>query len=293
MLTESLKYFSSYFVCPRHIRKLGLLKELIAIEARANRCSEDWASHLGNTQKFILENIQPGNKLLVLGSGLLNDLPVEELSEKFQEIILVDIFHFSGTQNKFKHLKNLNFIALDITNTLMDAYNYIEQSEKYLSLEGMGAREAFRLGEFKKFSSLKPSYALDDTEISAVISLNLLSQLANTVRESMENFTEKFNLENEENAQILEAYYQSLILNHIEYLNEFSDAQKILITDTKRMVYDKANKLQEEMNSLEGLDLETLVSVKKQAKWNWHLAPYGEIDYRYRMDLEVGAYSIN
>ena len=85
MLFELLEYFVT--PCEPVFRKLGYLKELIAIEARFRRVGQHWGLHQSRTRDFILEAIKRHEykqKAVVLGAGLLFDIPLQALSEKLQ-----------------------------------------------------------------------------------------------------------------------------------------------------------------------------------------------------------------
>ena len=53
---------------------------------------EGWRSHLEKSKQYIINFIEDkSGTLAVFGSGWLLDLPIEELSRKFNTIYLVDI----------------------------------------------------------------------------------------------------------------------------------------------------------------------------------------------------------
>lgn len=274
MIIETLSYFFHSLSCPKYIRKIGLLKELVAIDSRAKRCSEAWQEHLNKTKQALItfsESVEPDSRLLVLGAGLLNDIPIKELSERFEEVILVDIFFLQSTINEIKRYPNLSFEEFDITGVLEIAYQaYLLYKED---------KDIVKLDErLKNLTSLKPYFKLNDYGLTHVASVNLLSQLALSIK----GFFEAQDIELGEN------FYQSFVSNHIEYLKEFSKLGKkvLLITDVEKEVLDLNSRLKLSESSIEGLELEDF-DLTQSASWDWDLAPKGEIDKKYSLKLRV------
>ncbi len=115
MLAEWLRHLCTR--APAHLKAMGYVKELIAIEARHHRCRAAWAPHLENCKKLILDaafDVNPG-RVTVLGSGPLLDVPVEELSKTFREVELVDIFHMPATQKRVAKMPNVRLVTEDLT----------------------------------------------------------------------------------------------------------------------------------------------------------------------------------
>jgi len=54
-------------------------------------------------------------RIVLLGAGLLNDVPIRELSEKFFEVILLDAFFLDSTLAQIKKYPNVKFISKDIS----------------------------------------------------------------------------------------------------------------------------------------------------------------------------------
>jgi hypothetical protein len=96
---------------------MGYIKELIAIEARHRRCRAAWAPHLENCKKLILDAAGgiPHGQVTVLGSGLLLEVPVEELAVKFEDVALVDIFHMPAVERRVRRLSNVRLVTTDLT----------------------------------------------------------------------------------------------------------------------------------------------------------------------------------
>src|SRR5580704_10230849 len=82
--------------CPRPVRALGYLREAIGIYGRFRRCRDYWREHIERC-RFIIQNglsrCSERRKAVVLGAGLLHDVPLAELASSFREVLLVDIVH--------------------------------------------------------------------------------------------------------------------------------------------------------------------------------------------------------
>ena len=79
---------------PRHLRNMGYVREMKALRARRNRCRAAWRPHLERTRALVLEaaaQCERRRNALIVGSGLLYDVPLTELSRQFDSVVLVDM----------------------------------------------------------------------------------------------------------------------------------------------------------------------------------------------------------
>ncbi len=118
--------------CPRAARRSGLLREAVAIRARHARCRAAWRGHLDICREEILAAAQaaPGrdtaqaghgrDTVVILGSGALLDVPVEELAALFGRVVLVDMVHPLSARLRVRALPNVRLEHLDLTG-LLDA----------------------------------------------------------------------------------------------------------------------------------------------------------------------------
>ena len=103
---------------PRHLRQMGYVRELRALRARRNRCRNAWHSHLEHTRAVILDaaaRCEQRRSPLVVGSGLLFDIPLEALSRQFEIVVLVDIVHAWSVHRQAARLSNVRLLPLDVT----------------------------------------------------------------------------------------------------------------------------------------------------------------------------------
>lgn len=111
--------------CPVEVRKLGYLSEIIAIESRYQRQKIYWDSHLNNSKHFILKMAQKSlqrKKINIIGAGILLDVPVHELTQIFDEVVLIDILFLPKIQKRFKNHNNVKLLQVDISGVVKEAY---------------------------------------------------------------------------------------------------------------------------------------------------------------------------
>ena len=67
------------------LKKFGFFKDQNGIINRYLREKEAWQAHLSNTRDFIINSSmnKDNSKAVILGSGWLLDIPVDELSKKY------------------------------------------------------------------------------------------------------------------------------------------------------------------------------------------------------------------
>lgn len=120
----------------RHkLRKMKYLNDQQGIMNRYIREKENWDKHIQESKKFILKSAKnkEKGKVVVLGSGWLLDLPLQELSEMFQEVVLVDIVHPKQIVKKVSNYSNVKLLKADITGGMIDYfYENVKRNMKLL-----------------------------------------------------------------------------------------------------------------------------------------------------------------
>ncbi|MFX8676799.1 hypothetical protein ABTM32_22370, partial [Acinetobacter baumannii] len=77
-------------------RRLGYVSAAISLWARGSRCRRDWKAHEARAKAAMIaasETLTQRRTCVVLGSGLLRDVPLDDLAARFERVILVDIVH--------------------------------------------------------------------------------------------------------------------------------------------------------------------------------------------------------
>ncbi len=112
MLFEALQYL--FTPCPAQARGLGHLSELISLGSRHRRCRRAWSPHLEQCKALFLDAARACEKrrtLLLAGSGLLLDVPLEELAGLFERVILCDVLHLPGVRRRARRLSGVEWAA--------------------------------------------------------------------------------------------------------------------------------------------------------------------------------------
>lgn len=247
--------------CPSYLQDLGTPRELAGIHARAQRCRETWRHHLARSQDFIIrraEACQSHRRAVILGSGLLLDVPIDALLKRFEEVWLVDLLHFWPVRWSVRNARHARLISLDVTGVLAP----LVQQVRIFGRHG------------KRFTLPSPhcSFLLDHKDLDLVVSLNMLSQLFIAPTEYLDGLKSPDG-EHLYSAQELHHYGQEIVLMHLRWLQDLPCRHVALMTDYWRRVYNPDGTLNYQESMLERLPLELTGET-----WEWHIAPPGELD---------------
>ncbi len=218
MLLEALNFAATYAISPR--RQAGEINSSVTLWARARRCGREWAEHEANSQAFVLEAMKsaPQRRVaVVLGSGLLRDVPIEVLSKAFGEVWLYDLQHLASVRAWawMKGLRNLRFENRDLS-----GYQ-----------------------QLKAGASVEPLSFLEEIAgLDLVVSANLLSQIGVGIGRISRN---------EPVSPV-----PRLLRAHVDGLSSLA-ARTCLITDVCYEVIDKSGTLLERDNLMHGIALPT------------------------------------
>jgi hypothetical protein len=217
MILEALNYAATWPLTSAGHRMF--IRSSVNLWARANRCRAAWAEHERRTKAAILDAAQACRQrrtVVVLGSGLLRDVPVTELSRLFDTVVLVDLVHLASVRSwlTVKRLKNVRLIERD--------------------LSGLDALLAHQPLEPLAFLRQVPYLDL-------VVSANLLSQIGIGMSRRLEGHAEE------------EALIRQAIAAHVEGLAQVS-AETCLVTDTSCTVIDRSGIAQETVDLMHGVD---------------------------------------
>jgi len=258
MFIEAFRYLTTN--CKSEYRRLGYLHESIALEARYRRLHDAWSHHVTECHKLIrlaVEQCKNRRKLIILGSGILAEIPLQYLSREFGTVVLVDVVHVACVHKKVAAFENVTLIEADIT--------------------GMSA-ELLNLNKLSNVLPEPKAYipGLDDT-VDLIISANLLSQIyvgplnhaVSRTRFSDDEFI---------------IWCQAIIDAHLKGLLD-SGSRVCLITDT---VHDEINR-----NGVAIRSEDVLFGVKlpdSAWQWVWQLAPLGEVSPHYSVNADVSGF---
>jgi len=239
MLAEWFTYLTT--PCPRHLRDMGYLRELVGMASRYRRCRRAWALHLDNCRKLIVEAADAcprHRRAVVLGSGLLYDIPLAELSTRFEDVVLVDLLHLRAARRRARRFPNVRLVEHDATGVLEALHGGGLPSPALGNLPGEGA--------------------------DLMVSANMLSQLALLpgkflARRGRRNTTE---------------FLQTLVQNHLSDLAAFPGIA-CLIADTEKLTCE-ADDIVAAEDLLYGVPLPY-----RGREWVWNIAPVPEMHRRY------------
>lgn len=121
MLAEALKYAAARLRGQGDPH--GHLAQQVAIWARHRRHSAAWEPHLARARALALdaaENCPPEARrtALVLGAGLLLDVPLVALSKLFERVVLADLAFLPEVRARARRLGNVALLEADLTGCL-------------------------------------------------------------------------------------------------------------------------------------------------------------------------------
>jgi len=239
---------------PKWARRMGYVHEAIAIKARAKRCQVAWASHQNKTKTAILEAVKErvqNRTVLIVGSGACLDIPLRELADIFERVVLVDIVH--PPKSRSHGLNNVVHVTLDITNQIEGFYNNPDV-----------------LPDAKV-----PTIYHDFPDIDFVLSVNVASQLA-----VIPLHYAALKLAHEDDALI--AFSKNLIQAHFKWLSGFK-CPSALICDRMWELLDPAGKRISVEDPLYGVNLNA-----PSEMWCWDVAPLVETGAGFARRNQVG-----
>jgi hypothetical protein len=244
----------------KEAKSFGHLYESISLLAREKRNQKAWAPHRAECKNFIKDHLKKAthfDSVLVLGSGPLHEIPIEELAQSFKKVTLVDIVHLKTTKKSIEHLKNVEFIEHDIT----ECESTLRTTKKLVPK----IPERF-LGE---------NWGL-------VLSVNVMSQLPL----HFETYIEK-NLNNRFSKSDIDQFLKSLTENHFKYLSALK-SPTLLITDVSTNFLTAKEEVVETYHNYLHLNLPS-----PHHKWTWRVAPIPEFRKDIEIQMKVSGFILN
>jgi hypothetical protein len=234
---------------------MGWREGAVRLWSRRRRCAAAWAPHLANTRRFVAEAAAaaPGRRTaLVLGSGLLADLPIGLLAARFARVVLADVVHLPTVRWYTRRWKNVEHATVDLT----------------------GTAEALAAGAAPPEPGSR--FGLDDPAVDFVVSLNLVSQLP---LGPVDWLAAKGGLPDADAAR----YGAKIVAAHFSHLRAFA-APVCVVGDRSRTWVGRDGTVIETEDALFGMP-----PPAEDAAWDWDLAPLGEEDRAYAIRNRVFA----
>lgn len=257
MILELIEYVTT--PCSWVARRLGYLNGQIGIKVRHRQCRRAWKSHLERTQQTIRAAIldcPQRRKAVILGSGLLLDVPLVDLASVFREVILVDVVHPLSAHAIARWRRNVSLVRADVTETAKELASVANDASKPLP-------------------TALPKLFCDDAEVDYVVSVNLLSQLP---------YVPSYYLEKKSRPESeIEAYSRSLIDSHLDYLQRLPGIVT-LITDVEKLKIDPRGQIEDRYDILYGATLP-----RPDEEWIWEHVPLGHLSREFSYHRRVCA----
>jgi hypothetical protein len=181
---------------------------------------------------------------------LLLDVPLEDLSKMFREVILVDVVHPLSAYMTAAYYRNVRLIRADVSATAAELAKIAKDPAAPLP------RAA-------------PKLFCEDPEVDYVASVNLLSQLPYIPSLYLERHPRS--------ADEVNAYARELIESHLNYLR-LLPGMVTLITDVEKLQLDPDGTVVDRFDILYGVDLPW-----QATEWIWEHVPLNHLspDFAY------------
>lgn len=239
-------------IADRDPRRAGaFLRSSEQVRARYLRCRGAWASHLESTRRAIERGMQrcvQRRTAIILGGGMLHDVPLACLSDRFERVVIVDVVHLWRSVLAAQRFSNVEQVCVDVS-------GYISSGQGEPPSVGMPeGLQAFPRADF-------------------VVSLNLMSQLAVVPRleENSRNPNEKMNF-----------LGKKLLMNHLSVLDGLG-REITLVTDFERWEVPLSGETRSGVDILYGVNVGPF-----EETWRWDIAPIPEVSSDYHVFHRVG-----
>ena len=248
--------------CPPFIRRMGYLTEAIEMRGRSRQHQAAWQPHLRRSRDFILsvaEKCGNRSKVVILGSGLLLDVPLAELAALFDQVVLMDVVCLPEVRKKIKACRNAAFVEHDVTNVAERLFQSGQDTISGLPEPG-------------------PSFPPAIRDAGLVVSLNILSQLWVVPRayaaQKMRGLDE----------YAVDEWCGRTVAAHYTALRSLS-SDVCLVADYEFVKRDSAGGVISRGSTVYGLELPA-----PDTSWTWSIAPLDTASPAFSKELLVGAW---
>jgi len=236
------------------IRRMGYLRDQRGIMDRYLEERGGWNAHLERTKQFIAEAFgQSGIKsVAVLGSGWLLDVPLENLTKRFENVYLADVYHPPQIRRKVRDMPGVELVETDLSGgAISRVWKICRKKEPGL------------LSRLHEWMHLE--FPLEGIRYDAVISVNLLNQLDIL----LVDFMRKHGCLGDASADGLRILLQS---HHLEWITRTPGC---LVTDVRETNTDQSRN-----ETTRELAFAPLPPGSRTGEWTWEFDSLGT--YRKR-----------
>jgi hypothetical protein len=222
-----------------------------------------WESHQEHCRSFIIKALElyKPEKITVLGSGWLLELPFAELIERTGRVCLIDIIHPPDVISQVGSYKNVELIEQDVTGGLIE--EVWQKTGKFSVFKKLKSLENIIIPEFKPIG-----------DPGMVISLNILTQLESLLLD----FLKKRSKIKEEEFNLFRTEIQR---KHIDFLRKH---RSVLITDYAEVIINRSGSVK---------TIPTLVTDLPPSQfteeWTWNFDQTGADLYNSRSQFKIVA----
>lgn len=258
MILELAEYLLT--PCSFAMRRLGYLRGQLGIKVRHRQCRRAWQTHLQRTQAVIRAaslDCPQRRKAVILGSGLLLDVPLADLASTFREVILVDVVHPLRAYLTALRYRNVRLVRADVSETVVELARIAHAPQAPLPRS-------------------KPMLFCDDEEVDFVASVNLLSQLPYIPALYLSKAAPR-------PEQEIDDYARDLIESHLDYLQRLPGVVT-LITDIEKLQLDAEGREVDRFDILYGVTLPWLGE-----EWTWEHVPLKHLSREFAYHRRVRA----
>lgn len=227
---------------------------------------EGWDSHLEHCRNYILKAVETHkpDKVTVLGSGWLLELPIAEIIEKTGKVSLIDIIHPPEVIAQAGNIGNVELIESDLTGGLIEeVWNSVSRHSVFSK---PGSLEGIIVPEFKP-----------EKDPGMIISLNLVTQLETML---VRFLGKKARISDEEMLR----FRKTIQNKHIDFISKYSS---VLITDCEEIITRKSGEVVR-VSTL----LADIPSFADRQEWTWNFDSKGADFYNSRSVMKVLALTL-
>lgn len=223
--------------------------------------NEAWNSHLERCRSFIMKavEIHKPDKITVLGSGWLLELPLAEMLDNVNNVLLVDIIHPPEVASQVRSLPGVELKRDDVSGGLID--------EVWKKTSGIPFYRRLKSLDCILIPEYEPDY-----EPGMVISLNIMTQLEVLPVKRLEKKSRVTDHEINHFRKLIQA-------KHIDFLNKH---KSVLITDKSEKFIDKSGDVTEKKTVMTDLPVGQF-----REEWTWDFDLLGSDYYQ-----KISAYNV-
>jgi hypothetical protein len=255
MLLEWIEYLRTR--SNKMAQEWGYTYQNVSLKFRSRRCKEAWRHHIDQCHQLVREQVltvKP-KSVMVLGSGLLLEIPLEALLESCEKIFLVDLVHAAKIRKLAKKFPQIKLIEKDLSSVL----GFLKKGQAPFVMKSI------------PWDQLP---AWDLPKVDWVISANLMSQIPLIISETLPM-----------SSKVYADFARRLRDLHIERTCS-QGKQGLLFADFETSYRDRDGELLKK----ESYKV-TLGPLKFLKEWEWEISPYGETSKDYKVEMLVKAYA--